>query len=402
MMGVLSIRIIVLLLVVAGMWHLLTSRGKWSNSVLFFTGRVGLVLGALMFVGLLIGKLNFRSDFGRQHVSHRTRIETVSNGHDQAVKARLRKKHAKEETEVSIDAHWDRLNDARIHIPLFDVKLVTADEMAVVDSTANATEDKSAPITSSETTEMSDVAEASKDSESLGDKGSQAQPAGKHPQDASAKSVAISTKTEGASNKNPNDKVEPRTSATLVAAELAASGARPEWVIHPPKRIGNSYRRVVVSGPFSTLEECHQELAEILRQTVYQRMAAKGADDPAYRDFTPATFEVLGIGIDYIYREICRDEFVQSLETSVGPMKQVYLLLEFDPPIEQHLGDVWRQYQVQHRLEIVAILASAGLLLLGLVYGLLKVDTWTRGYYSKRLLLGVPAVIIGLVLLWLV
>ena len=37
--------------------------------------------------------------------------------------------------------------------------------------------------------------------------------------------------------------------------------------------------------------------------------------------------------------------------------------------------------------------------LLGMVYGMLKVDTWTKGYYTKRLFLGVPAAIIGLVTL---
>jgi hypothetical protein len=81
---------------------------------------------------------------------------------------------------------------------------------------------------------------------------------------------------------------------------------------------------------------------------------------------------------------------------------QVHLKLEFDPSIEQHLRNVWRQYQAGQRLGTVAFLASLGLLLLGSTYGLLKLDTWTRGYYSKRLLLGVPAVIIGLFLLLMV
>ena len=44
-----------------------------------------------------------------------------------------------------------------------------------------------------------------------------------------------------------------------------------------------------------------------------------------------------------------------------------------------------------------AWLGAGGVLgLLGLCYGLLKVDTWTKGYYTKRLFLGVPAAIIGL------
>jgi len=44
----------------------------------------------------------------------------------------------------------------------------------------------------------------------------------------------------------------------------------------------------------------------------------------------------------------------------------------------------------------VSIYSGGVLGLLGLVFGLLKVDTWTRGYYSKPLFLGVPAAIIGL------
>ena len=43
--------------------------------------------------------------------------------------------------------------------------------------------------------------------------------------------------------------------------------------------------------------------------------------------------------------------------------------------------------------------AGSVLGLIGLVFGLLKVDTWTKGYYTKRLFLGVPAAIIGLLAL---
>jgi hypothetical protein len=48
---------------------------------------------------------------------------------------------------------------------------------------------------------------------------------------------------------------------------------------------------------------------------------------------------------------------------------------------------------------VVGAGAGSILGLLGLIYGLLKVDTWTRGYYTKRLFLGVPAAIIGLLAL---
>jgi hypothetical protein len=45
-------------------------------------------------------------------------------------------------------------------------------------------------------------------------------------------------------------------------------------------------------------------------------------------------------------------------------------------------------------------MSSAGILgLLFTVWGLLKVDTATKGYYSKWLFVGVPAAIIGTTLL---
>ena len=47
------------------------------------------------------------------------------------------------------------------------------------------------------------------------------------------------------------------------------------------------------------------------------------------------------------------------------------------------------------RFAVVGAGAGSVLGLVGLALGLLKVDTWTKGYYSKRLFLGVPAAIIG-------
>jgi hypothetical protein len=34
-----------------------------------------------------------------------------------------------------------------------------------------------------------------------------------------------------------------------------------------------------------------------------------------------------------------------------------------------------------------------------MAWGLLKIDSWTKGYYTKRLFIGVPAVIIGIIAL---
>jgi hypothetical protein len=355
---------LILVLAVVGLWHLVSSGGKRAASVWLFLSQVALVLGALVLIGILftglITGLTHRYQYDKRHAVQREmnvakakeakiRLEGVAAGSHKKPGA---------ETPKALDWLSDLINDGRYFLPSARSELATEEEEVAVD--------------------LSDVT----------------------PEKGPGLFLVLETARALLQLHRRWTEKGSGLSAALETAETSKPEAeRPEWVVHPPKRVGNTYRRVVVSGPYSTVDECHQELEEKLRQAIYQRMAAYGADDLAYRDFTPAAYEGLGIGMDYIYREICRDEYVEELEASFGPMVQVYVLLEFDPSIEQHLGDVWRQYQARYRLGIVTFMASGGLLLLAFVYGLLKVDTWTRGDYSKRLLLGVPVVIIGLVVL---
>jgi hypothetical protein len=111
-----------------------------------------------------------------------------------------------------------------------------------------------------------------------------------------------------------------------------------------------------------------------------------------------------GITLDFIEREIARDEYVETVERSVGPMMKSHTLLEFTPAVDKELRQYWDAHQRKERFAVVGAGAGSVLGLLGLCYGLLKVDTWTKGYYTKRLFLGVPAAIIalGTLLAWIV
>lgn len=189
-------------------------------------------------------------------------------------------------------------------------------------------------------------------------------------------------------------------SAKPAKTDEPAAEKPPEWVVHPPKRVGNTYRQVVVSGPFSTVDQCHHALEEKLRLAVQERLASQFSADSANQHFSPTSFRKMNLPLDYILREICRDEYVETVDASFGEMKQVHVLMEFDASIMQHLSEMWRNLEMWERLQTVVVLAIAALLLLTLVYGFLKIDTWTRGYYTKQLLLGVPVVAIGLWVLW--
>jgi hypothetical protein len=92
-------------------------------------------------------------------------------------------------------------------------------------------------------------------------------------------------------------------------------------------------------------------------------------------------------------------EWLETVDRSFGPMKKLYTQLEFTPSVDCELKERWRTYAREERL--MAVGGIGGLMVggVGLAYGLLKVDTWTKGYYTKRLFLGVPAAIISLIAL---
>ena len=78
--------------------------------------------------------------------------------------------------------------------------------------------------------------------------------------------------------------------------------------------------------------------------------------------------------------------------------------MEFSASDDALLLDRWETYMEgfeerrrTDRLAGVALASSMVVAVLGLAYGLLRIDTWTRGYYTKRLLLGVPAAILVVV-----
>ena len=158
--------------------------------------------------------------------------------------------------------------------------------------------------------------------------------------------------------------------------------------------MGNIYKRVISSDPFSTVEECQKQLEGLLQNEVQERLQALTSEKGKQNSILVPPTESFGIGLSYIIREICQDEYTETIEASFGEMKRVWVLMQFSPAVENHLLESWQQHQRRYRLSVVGKFAALTLTLLASVYGLLQFDTWTRGYYTKRLLVGVPVVII--------
>lgn len=177
------------------------------------------------------------------------------------------------------------------------------------------------------------------------------------------------------------------------AAEQIDHQTRPEWVDASPKLVGNVYCQVVSSGPYETVEECHAVLESTIQLAVVKRIRQLVGNGKASQVKIP-DLQQIGISQEFIFREICVDEYVEEVDSSFGPMKDVHVQMEFSESVRNQLRQAWQVAKRQGRLMLVA--QGAGLLLAGLaaVYGLLKFDTLTRGYYTQRLLWGSGAVII--------
>jgi hypothetical protein len=212
----------------------------------------------------------------------------------------------------------------------------------------------------------------------------------------------------------------------LLQQRLNVAGP-PAWIHSPSKRVGNTRREVVESGEYSTVDECYKAADIYLLLATYNHLIQLTGDTARVSDSSrPAlTFDDVsvwadgkiimangflqddrlqrlsrvGVGVDFIRREIAKEEYVATTERSFGPMKNLYTLVEFTPSVDADLIRRWNDNQREQRFAVVGVGAGSVLGAIGMLFGLLKVDTWTKGYYTKRLFLGVPAAIIGVLAL---
>jgi hypothetical protein len=209
---------------------------------------------------------------------------------------------------------------------------------------------------------------------------------------------------------------EPVATTTKDSSDENASMPRPAWVDLPPKRVGQVWREVVVTDEFATADECYQQANQLLIQATMNHIRTLTGEGGLGRPSGAIPAEVsavvaisyarsslanIGVGIDYIRRQIVPEdgEYMETVDRSFGPMKKLYTQLEFTPSVDCVLTEHWRAYEREKRLMAVGGIGGLLVGVVGLAYGLLKVDTWTKGYYTKRLFLGVPAAIIGFIAL---
>jgi hypothetical protein len=220
--------------------------------------------------------------------------------------------------------------------------------------------------------------------------------------------------------------------ATPKAIAPNSAAPRPAWIDETPKRTGYTRRDLIVTDQYESIDECYQAADVYLMLKTYDhlmrlvgrprygntqpsitftgnailvdgRVISAGDNRVMVSDHRLHQLNDMGIGIDFLRREIvAKDpkdnesrEYIENTNPSVGPMKKLYMQIEFTPAVDRELLQLWDASNRKARFAFVGMGAASVLGLLGMVWGLLKVDTATKGYYTKRLFIGVPVAIIG-------
>lgn len=165
---------------------------------------------------------------------------------------------------------------------------------------------------------------------------------------------------------------------------------RPSWVEAGPTDDNGVYTLTVTAGPYRTKRDCERDLQREVDLAVSDFMNT-------YLRAPHASKFIYFPLSDLRQRKVVREQFEEQLDTSVGLMNQLHAQLKFDEPFCQELDQRWSDIRSKSRLAQTGIGAAIVLLFLGTLFGFLKLDTATRGYYTGRLQLAASATILALV-----
>lgn len=188
-----------------------------------------------------------------------------------------------------------------------------------------------------------------------------------------------------------NDLVQPSEPTT-------ADNKLPEWVKNPEKSVPHVYRRLIESDWRDSADTCQRHNAIKIEQAVHEYVQEL-ANEHTYGAYVPSLAE-LGVTPRYIREQILKEHHYASRDFAhQSGMVNLYQQLEFDSRVSEDLASRWRTYARQQNVAGIAVVSGSVLAALAGVLGLIKLDTYTKGFYTKRLFIGVPAAIIGFIML---
>lgn len=186
---------------------------------------------------------------------------------------------------------------------------------------------------------------------------------------------------------------EPDETAIPLGGETSkvAKPLRPAWVDRDPVRVGEAYQVSISSGPQEKMGECPSaldlQLSKAVAAYIDEYLGSGAAGKCRVSD-------IIKYDLGYIKKHLVKrgNVFEEKLRMSFGPMYQMHALLEFGPEFRKELDGrrsdlerYAREVAVAVRLRGLVLGFGGVLCLLAVVFGYLRLDTATRGYYTGRL-----------------
>jgi hypothetical protein len=185
----------------------------------------------------------------------------------------------------------------------------------------------------------------------------------------------------------PATDAAPPSQATPIRTQTAGA-ARPAWMDQPTGYREGAYRTITTAGPYSTPQECNQKLNDALNEAIHNYVD---------RFMSQRVGNEIELPPAFIHERIVRGEWLEQSEYSaVGPMYNLHALLVFDRGVNQELERRYRESQISGRLASTGAGAAIVLGLIATLFGYLKLDTLTRGYYTGRLRAAAATAILAL------
>lgn len=183
---------------------------------------------------------------------------------------------------------------------------------------------------------------------------------------------------------------------------VSPSKSAPAWVETPPaveEVQGAVYIDTYAVGPYSTPAECvdpqREQLVQAIRKFLDDSQPA-GSEEMIYApDALLGPDAPLGMSTYELYQRFVKDRYLTESDSSILPMYTLHTLVVIDERGGEELIERTIAKAHSEQLEKVGVLSCGVLGLLALAFGLLKLDESTKGYYTGRLLIGVPAAIMG-------
>ena len=169
--------------------------------------------------------------------------------------------------------------------------------------------------------------------------------------------------------------------------KIKAGAARPAWMDEPTGKRGDEFRTIATAGPYATPQECHQKLNDAIRVAITTYVDHHLSNRSGVEIELPSSF---------VHNELVRGEWLEQSEYSFGPMYNLHAHLVFDKTANDAIDRQFHDSQVQGRLASAGAGAGLVLALIGTLFGYLKLDTLTRGYYTGRLRVAAGAAILAL------